>query len=136
MTTAQQQGRQAQRVRGRTCGDGEVNSREWKMRKTPVMVAGEWIYKEVLELLAENGDDLSLTDQRGENILRLACDKGHVEVVEYVLSLDKVDINSRGRWKRTPLIIAGHGEVMELLMRNGANPSLRDGPSNIIHHYI
>ncbi|XP_067661057.1 ankyrin repeat domain-containing protein 50-like [Haliotis asinina] len=117
----------------------DINSREWKMKKTPVMVAGEWGYKEVVELLAESGADLSLSDKGGDNILHLACDKGHVEVVEYVLSLDKVDINSRGRWKRTPLIIAGingNKKVVELLMRNGANPSLRDGPGKNILHYI
>ncbi|XP_046341387.2 ankyrin repeat-containing protein NPR4-like [Haliotis rufescens] len=77
-----------------------INSRGWKKR-TPVMAAALHGHKEVVELLVVEGADLSLVSERGENILHLARRGGHVEVVKYVLSQDKVGINAQNNKGQT-----------------------------------
>ncbi|XP_067668335.1 ankyrin repeat domain-containing protein 50-like [Haliotis asinina] len=111
-----------------------INSRGY-MKRTPVMVAAEHGYKTVVELLVNHGADLSLREQSGSNILHSACYRGRFDVVKYVLSLNTVDINSRGWKKRTPVMVAavqGYKEVVELLVEHGANLSLRDDDSKTI----
>ncbi len=103
----------------------DINSRG--LRKiTPLMVAAENGHIEVVELLLKHGADLSVTDARGNNILHIACNQGEFDVVKYLLSLNSVDINSRGREKSTPVIVGaqkGHIEVVELLVKHGADLS-------------
>ncbi|XP_067676346.1 serine/threonine-protein phosphatase 6 regulatory ankyrin repeat subunit A-like [Haliotis asinina] len=114
----------------------DINSRG-KDRKTPVMVAGARGHKDVVELLVKYGANLSLRDAHGDNILYFACLGGHVEVVKYVVSKNRVDINSRGKDKKTPVMVAGesgHRNVVELLVKYGANLSLRDAHRNNILH--
>ncbi|XP_067660904.1 ankyrin repeat domain-containing protein 50-like [Haliotis asinina] len=115
-----------------------INSRGWKGR-TPVMVAAERGHKEVVELLVNHGVNLSLCKRSGSNILHLACCVGHFDVVKYVLSLNSVDINSRG-WKgRTPVMVGakhGHKEVVKLLVNHGANVLLSDKRGDNILHLV
>ncbi|XP_046562244.1 ankyrin repeat domain-containing protein 50-like [Haliotis rubra] len=106
----------------------DINRRGYNKR-TPVMTAGERGKKKIVELLVKHGADLSHRAPLGGNILNLACRGGKIEVVKYVLSLNTVDINTRGIKKRTPVMIAaahGHKEVVELLVKNEADLSLRD----------
>ncbi|XP_046553082.1 ankyrin repeat domain-containing protein 50-like [Haliotis rubra] len=114
----------------------DIDSRGWKKR-TPVMAAAVKGHKEVVELLVKHGADLSISEKSGSNILHLACSNGQFGVVEYVLSLNSVDINRRGYMKRTPVMIAaesGHKEVVELLVKHGANLLLTDKHGdNILH---
>ncbi|XP_067652079.1 putative ankyrin repeat protein RF_0381 [Haliotis asinina] len=106
-------------------------------KKTAAMIAAGCGHKEVVELLVENGADLSLACASGSNILHLACSRGRLEVVKYILSQNIVDINSRGLKKKTPVMNAaesGHKDVVELLVEKGANLSLAcDTGSNILH---
>ncbi|XP_048258038.1 ankyrin repeat domain-containing protein 50-like [Haliotis rufescens] len=104
---------------------------------TPVMRATYRGHRDVVELLVSKGADVSLVDGDGNNILHLACSEGHLETVEFVLSLNVVDINSRGRWSLTPVMRAarnGHTDVLELLVSKGADVSLVDEDGyNILH---
>ncbi|XP_046562242.1 ankyrin repeat domain-containing protein 50-like [Haliotis rubra] len=106
-------------------------------KKTPLMVAAEHGHKEVVELLVTHGADLSLSVKGGDNILHIACNRGQFDVVKYLLSLNSVDINSRGYKKRTPVMAAaehGHKEVVELLVTHGADLSLSvKGRDDILH---
>ncbi|XP_067661926.1 ankyrin repeat domain-containing protein 50-like [Haliotis asinina] len=114
----------------------DINSRDVR-QKTPVMTAAESGQKEVVELLVERGANLSLVCDRGRNILHLACSRGHMEVVKYILSQNIVDINSRVGSKKTSAMIAGeygYKDVVELLVDNGADLSLVcDNGINILH---
>ncbi|XP_048252515.1 ankyrin repeat and KH domain-containing protein 1-like [Haliotis rufescens] len=115
----------------------DVNCRRGKWSWTPVMPAARWGHSNVVKLLVSKGADVSLVDKDGDNILRLACMGGHLETVEFVLSLNVVDINSRGGGSRTPVMTAAewrHRDVVELLVSKGADVSLVDvNGDNILH---
>ncbi|XP_067659906.1 putative ankyrin repeat protein RF_0381 [Haliotis asinina] len=114
----------------------DINSRGWK-RMTPAMMAAQKGNREVLELLVNKGVKVSLMDKKGNNILHFACRKGHVEVVEHILSENMVDINSKNKQGMIPVFMAaekGHKEVVELLFRSGGDMSLTSrGGSNVLH---
>ncbi|XP_071098269.1 serine/threonine-protein phosphatase 6 regulatory ankyrin repeat subunit A-like [Haliotis cracherodii] len=108
-----------------------------KMGRTPVMVAAVTGQKDALTLLIRQGSDLSLVDDDGENILHLACTGGNAEVVKIILLQKAVAIDSRGKYGRTPLMIAvyyGHKAVYDLLeSRKCAMKLLDDHDDNILH---
>ncbi|XP_071115943.1 ankyrin-1-like [Haliotis cracherodii] len=104
---------------------------------TPVMVAARRGHMEVVELLVGKGADVSLVDVHGYNILHLACWGKHVKMVKFVLSLNVVDIDSRGYRRWTPMMVAarrGNRKVVALLLAKGADVSLVDAYNdNILH---
>ncbi|XP_067654386.1 ankyrin repeat domain-containing protein 50-like [Haliotis asinina] len=114
----------------------DIDSRGYR-DKTPVMTAGQSGHKEVVELLVKHGANLLLRDERGDNILHLACKRGRLDVVKYIISLHKLDIDRGGFKKKTPVMLAGQGghkEVVEVLVKHGANLLLRDERGdNILH---
>ncbi|XP_071116451.1 ankyrin repeat domain-containing protein 50-like [Haliotis cracherodii] len=115
----------------------DINSRGVGGR-TPVMRAAEEGHRDVVELLVSKGADVSLVDEDGDSILHLACWGGDVETVEFVLSLNLVDINSRGGGSRTPVVRAaerGHRDLVELLVSKGADVSLVDVVGDNILHW-
>ncbi|XP_048247737.1 uncharacterized protein LOC124119968 [Haliotis rufescens] len=114
----------------------DINSRGGRSW-TPVMWAAYKGHREVVELLVSEGADVSLVSDRGYNTLHLACLGGDMETVKYVLSLNVVDINSRGGSSLTPVMEAaeeGHRDVVELLVSEGADVSLVDMVGNNILH--
>ncbi|XP_046557347.1 serine/threonine-protein phosphatase 6 regulatory ankyrin repeat subunit A-like [Haliotis rubra] len=89
--------------------------------RTPVMMAAENGRKPVFELLVKKGCDLTLVDESGNNILHAACCGGNLDIVEYVLSRDLLDINARGAGGN-PIEVAetnGYKDVVDLLKRKG-----------------
>ncbi|XP_048246285.1 uncharacterized protein LOC124127331 isoform X2 [Haliotis rufescens] len=117
-------------------GRADVNCRGGGGR-TPVMAAALGGHRDVVELLVNEGADVSLVDKDGNNILHQACRGGDVETVKFVLSLHVVDINSRGWRSRTPVVSAAlrrHRDVVEFLVSEGADVSLVDEyGDNILH---
>ncbi|XP_046554286.1 ankyrin repeat domain-containing protein 50-like [Haliotis rubra] len=114
----------------------DINSGGFKKR-TPAMSAAVWGQTKVAKLLVKHGADLSLSGIEG-NVLHVACQRGQLDHVKYILSLNRVDIDSRG-WKRgTPVMVASRQkrkEVVELLVQHGTDLSLIDGADeNILHH--
>ncbi|XP_046579350.1 ankyrin repeat domain-containing protein 50-like [Haliotis rubra] len=113
-----------------------VNSRG-QYDRTPLMMAARMGYGEVFYLVLNIGGDASLVDKYGDSILHLACLGGNLEIVKYVLSQNIVDVNSRGQYNRTPLMVAaymGHTEVLQLLFHEGGDASLEDrNGDNMLH---
>ncbi|XP_048250459.1 ankyrin repeat domain-containing protein 17-like isoform X2 [Haliotis rufescens] len=114
----------------------DINSRG-KYRRTPLMKTAEKGHRQVFDLLVREGADTSLADENRNNILHVSCLGGHVDMVKYVLSQKVADINSRGKYWRTPLMMAvgaGHRQVFDLLMTQGVDVSLVDDNRNNILH--
>ncbi|XP_046559443.1 histone-lysine N-methyltransferase EHMT2-like [Haliotis rubra] len=105
---------------------------------TPVIWAALGGHRDVVEHLVSRGDDVSLVDDMGNNILHWACMGGDRKTVEFVLSLDGMDINSRGERRWTPVVWAawrGHRDVVKLLVSQDADVSLVDDDGNKILHW-
>ncbi|XP_048253953.1 ankyrin repeat domain-containing protein 17-like [Haliotis rufescens] len=120
-----------------TEGHVDLNSREKKHGMTPLMLAATEGHRDVFDLVTSKGGNVLLVDTHGDNILHLACLRGHVEMVKYILSQKILDINSRGLYGRTPLMFAateGHRDVFDSVMSKGGNASLVDTHGdNILH---
>ncbi|XP_046365594.2 ankyrin repeat domain-containing protein 17-like [Haliotis rufescens] len=115
----------------------DVNSRA-KRGRTPLMNAAYYGHRDVFEFLVSKGANVSQVDHYGENILHWACRGGHVGMVKYVLTRYSVDVNSRAKIGRTPLMKAvyyGHRDVFEFLVSKGANVSQVDDDGDNILHY-
>ncbi|XP_046552956.1 ankyrin repeat domain-containing protein 50-like isoform X2 [Haliotis rubra] len=105
--------------------------------RTPVMVAAVRRHRDVVEFLVSRGADVSLVDDDGNNILHWACVGGDRETVKFVLSLDGVDINSRGERSRTLVMwpaLEGHMGVVVFLVSRGAEVLLVDDDGNNTLH--
>ncbi|XP_067653868.1 inversin-like [Haliotis asinina] len=113
-------------------GDVDINYRgQWS--RTPVMQAAWKGHRDVVEFLVGRGADVSLVDSNGNNVLHFACAGGDLETVKLILSMNVVNINSRGWYNKTPVMMAlgsGHRDVVEFLVGRGADVSLVDRNGN------
>ncbi|MCP4747143.1 MAG: ankyrin repeat domain-containing protein, partial [Desulfobacteraceae bacterium] len=74
-------------------------------------------YEHLIEAV-KNGADVNKT-YKGVTLLLWAAEKGHVDVVNALLSHPDMDVNQRNDWGRTPLLVAaenGHIEAVKLLL--------------------
>ncbi|XP_046334051.2 protein VAPYRIN-like [Haliotis rufescens] len=100
----------------------DFNKSRGMKNRTPVMAAANGNGK-VVELLVTKGADVSLVDDYGDTILHLACRRGDVRMVRFLLSLNVVDIDARNKKGWTAADVArdeGHGRVVRLLVSRGA----------------
>ncbi|XP_071097462.1 serine/threonine-protein phosphatase 6 regulatory ankyrin repeat subunit A-like [Haliotis cracherodii] len=105
--------------------------------RTAVMVAAAEGKKKAFDLLVSKGCNLSVVDDDGDNILHSACLSDNVQIVDYLISHDIADIESRGQYGRTAVMKAaakGHQKVFDLLVSKGCNLSVVDNDGNNILH--
>ena len=80
--------------------------------------------KSTLEELKNDGKDVDVKDADGRIGLHWSACKGHLSVVEFLVS-EGADVNATdARWKETPLIEAawnGYFKVCQFLVSNGAD---------------
>ncbi|XP_046329919.1 ankyrin repeat and KH domain-containing protein 1-like [Haliotis rufescens] len=115
----------------------DINSREW-LGKTPLMNAAERENKEAFDLLVQKGANLTLVDNHDNNILHFASKGGNLDIVEYILAQNIVDINSREKYGRTAVMKAastGKRNVFHFLVTKGANLSSVDTNGDTILHF-
>ncbi|XP_071085792.1 ankyrin repeat domain-containing protein 50-like [Haliotis cracherodii] len=108
-----------------------------QLQRTPVRMVDFRKKRNIFDVLVSKGADLSQVDDKGENILHVACLEGHLDLVKDIVTKHRVDINSRGRYGRTPVMKAaekGHKEVLDLLISNGGDVTLKDDNGNNILH--
>ncbi|KAI6656875.1 Acyl-CoA-binding domain-containing protein 6-like [Oopsacas minuta] len=83
------------------------------------------LYRLKMQLTDVNKNSI---DELGMSPLHWACDRGNIQIVEYLLDM-QVDINITTLEQQTPLHIAsgcGHIDLVVLLLSRGANPKLKD----------
>ncbi|XP_048242525.1 uncharacterized protein LOC124119609 [Haliotis rufescens] len=95
---------------------------------TPVMVCAESQQVEILKFLVSQKADLTFGYYFNVNAFHIACIKGHVSVVEYLLTCEHITIDMRDRLRdQTAVMMAakgGHCDVYNLLVLEGADLSL------------
>ncbi|XP_048251794.1 serine/threonine-protein phosphatase 6 regulatory ankyrin repeat subunit B-like [Haliotis rufescens] len=105
----------------------DINARQW-CNKTPVMLAAQRGHVDVYNLLVSEGADFMNKD-----CLMLACEGGSMPIVKHLLSLKTFDINRKGKFTKTPVMLAamrGHLDLYNLLVSEGADLSLTDKEKN------
>ena len=89
---------------------------------------------ELVRTMAEAGADLKRLTRMGGNGLTPSAEKGHVEVVRYLLENTRINVNLTNNLGWTALIetiILGDGgpvrqQIVELLLAHGAKPGMPD----------
>ena len=109
----------------------------------PFLYAGAEGLLDILRVVNEAGADPAITNRFGGTALIPASERGHVEVVRYLLAESDVDVDHVNRLGWTALLEAillsdggtRHQEIVALLIEHGADVDLadRDGVRPLAH---
>lgn len=80
----------------------------------------------------ENGDSVNLRDSEGRTPLHWAVDRGHLKLVEILLSKN-ADVNAKDNEGQTSLhyaVVCEREAFAELLVKYGADPDIKDNDGN------
>lgn len=134
--------RQAAAVRVLLDAGADVDIRDDRL-DNPFLYAGAEGLLDILRLANEAGADPAITNRFGGIALIPAAERGHVEVVRYLLAESDVDVdhvNNLGWTALLEAIILGdggpaHREIVALLIEHGADVDLadKDGVTPLAH---
>jgi hypothetical protein len=134
--------RQAEAVRALVDAGADVDIRDTRL-DNPFLYAGAEGLLDILRVVNEAGADPALTNRYGGIALIPACERGHVEVVRYLLAESDVDVDHVNNLGWTGLLEAiiladgdeAHQAIVRLLLEAGADPELadRDGVTPLAH---
>jgi ankyrin repeat protein len=104
-------------------------------RSNPFLFAGAEGLLDILTLANEAGADPAVTNRYGGVALIPACERGHVEIVRYLLNESDVDVDHVNDLGWTALLEAillsdggaRHQKIVRLLIDAGADVDLADG---------
>jgi ankyrin repeat protein len=126
-------GRHASAVEALIRAGADVNQRD-RMLNNPFLYAGAEGMLDILKLAAAAGADPRLTNRYGGTALIPAAERGHVELVDWLLENTKVEVNHVNRLGWTALLEAivlsdggpRHQRIVASLIRHGADVNLPD----------
>jgi len=126
-------GRHARAVEALIRAGADVNPRD-QMLNNPFLYAGAEGLLDILKLAAAAGADPRLTNRYGGTALIPAAERGHVEVVDWLLANTKVEVNHVNRLGWTALLEAivlsdggpRHQRIVATLIRHGADVNIPD----------
>lgn len=111
----------------------DVNIRD-KRLDNPFLYAGAEGYIEILKLAWASGADPKITNRFGGTALIPACERGHVKVVNYLLTETTVDVNHINNLGWTCLLEAvilsdggpAHQEIVRMVIEHRADANIAD----------
>jgi len=120
-------------VRALIDADADVDAQD-AQRFNPFLYAGAEALLDILIVVNEAGADPAITNRYGGVALLPASERGHVEVVRYLLSETDVDVDHVNKLGWTALLEAillsdgrpRHQEIVRLLIEHGADVDLAD----------
>ena len=126
--------RAADAVRALLDGEADPDAQDGE-RFNPFLYAGAEGLLDILRLVNEAGADPAITNLYGGVALIPASERGHVEVVRYLLSETDADVDHVNDLGWTALLEAillsdggpRHQEIVALLIESGADVDLADG---------
>jgi ankyrin repeat protein len=134
--------RHTEAVRALVAAGADVDQRDDQL-DNPFLYAGAEGLLEILRIVNEAGADPTITNRYGGVAVIPASERGHVEVVRYLLEHSAVDVNHVNNLGWTALLEAviladgdeAHQEIIRLLLAHGADPSIadRDGITALEH---
>jgi ankyrin repeat protein len=134
--------RQIAAVQALLLAGADVNRRD-QMLDNPFLYAGAEGLLDILKLAHAAGADTRLTNRYGGTALIPACERGHVEVVRFLLTQTDVDVDHANNLGWTALLEAvvlsnggpRHQQIVQLLLDHDADPTLpdRDGVTALEH---
>jgi len=134
--------RHTEAVRTLVSAGADLDQRDNRL-DNPFLYAGAEGLLDILRIVNEAGADPTITNRYGGVALIPACERGHVEVVRYLLEQSDVDVDHVNNLGWTGLLEAviladggpAHLEIIRLLLAHGADPSLadRDGVTALEH---
>lgn len=120
----------------------DVNLRD-NMLNNPFLYAGAEGLLDILKLTVKAGADPKITNRFGGTALIPAAERGHVEVVQYLLTHTNIDIDHVNNLGWTALLEAivlsdggpKHQEIVTLLIQHGADVNIPDRSGHTpLHH--
>ena len=125
--------RQTESVRALFAAGADPDIRDDRL-DNPFLYAGAEGLLDILRLVNEAGADPALTNRFGGTALIPASERGHVDVVRYLLTQSDVDIDHVNRLGWTALLEAivladggpPHQEIVRLLIEHGADLDIAD----------
>jgi ankyrin repeat protein len=126
--------RQPDAVRALLDAEADVDAQDAAL-DNPMLYAGREGLLDIVRLANEAGADPTITNRFGGVALIPASERGHIEVVRYLLSETDVDVDHVNRLGWTALLEAivlsdggpAHQEIVALLIEHGADVDLADG---------
>ena len=135
-------GRHASAVQALIKAGADVNQRD-RMLNNPFLYAGAEGMLDILKLAHAAGADPRITNRYGGTALIPAAERGHVEVVNWLLANTRVEVNHVNRLGWTALLEAivlsdggaRHQQIVAALIRHGADVNIadREGRSPLYH---
>ncbi|OLN87733.1 Ankyrin repeat domain-containing protein 50-like protein 3 [Colletotrichum chlorophyti] len=108
--------------------ENNLNLRD-KLGQTPLIWGSLEGHKKIVQMLLDNGADVSVQDRPSGNALLAASARGHEKIVQMLL--DKgVDVNEQGGQYGNALSVAsarGHDKVVQMLLNNSADVNAQCG---------
>ncbi|WFR65546.1 ankyrin repeat domain-containing protein [Paenibacillus amylolyticus] len=111
----------------------DINLQDARLDNMLLYASAEGMY-DMVELAIEAGADTRLTNRFGGTALIPAADRGHVHIVQLLLTRSDVDVNHINNLGWTALleaVILGdggprHQQIVALLLQYGADPKIAD----------
>lgn len=126
-------GNHAEAARALLEAGADVNLRDNRL-DNPFLYAGAEGYLEILESAWAAGADPKITNRFGGTALIPACERGHVKVVNYLLTETTVDVNHINNLGWTCLLEAvilsdggpAHQEIVRMVIEHRADANIAD----------